>query len=349
MIFYILLFIGFNFVFSESDLLRSQFLTDEMISDVYKLDKYEKVARKIFNKYEKAKFYQMVAYVYSEKYESLVIELDLLEKQYMSIMDTYSDDVDFSFIDNMPDVGIKNEFTPILFSENTSINVKLFKAKAGLFKKQYHEFIEYFNIRLNIFEGELNQVKTLNSSVHVPSDYNKIYSGYESFVLDSESYDQNRDSFVTVLDTNNMLVEMNWVKDSISFKREFEYFDDSSNIKRTIDYQDEKPVIEVNYDIQSDEFIEYLVNEVYYNEHISYLNLGNFSVKYFNSLNKPFKIRYFFASGNVFGCIIRNFEEELELIDEIWYIGDCERKVREQKNRYDPKTNKKMLFETHFK
>ena len=77
--------------------------------------------------------------------------------------------------------------------------------------------------------------------------------------------------------------------------------------------------------------------------------MGNFSVKYFNSLSKPFKIKYFFASGNVFGCIVRNFEEELELIDEIWYIGDCERKVRELRNMYDPKTHKKMLFETHFK
>ena len=99
MIFYVLLFVGFNFIFSESDLLRSQFLTDEMIDDVYKLDKYEKVARKIFNKYEKAKFYQMVAYIYSEQYESLAIELNLLEKQYMSTMNNYSDAVDFSFID----------------------------------------------------------------------------------------------------------------------------------------------------------------------------------------------------------------------------------------------------------
>ena len=29
----------------------------------------------------------------------------------------------------------------ITYGEDNSINVKLFKAKAGLFKKQYHEFV----------------------------------------------------------------------------------------------------------------------------------------------------------------------------------------------------------------
>ena len=349
MILYTSLFIIFNFIFSESDLLRSQFLTNEMINNVYDLDKYEKTVRKIFNKYEKAKFYQIVSYTYSQKYESLVAELNLLEKQYMSVMNTYSDDVNFSFIDNMPDAAIKNEFTPILFSENARINVKLFKAKAALFKKQYHEFVEHFNIRLNIFERELSRVKKLHNSPDNPSNYSKIYNGYESFILNSESYSKNKDSFISILDTNNILVEFNWVENNIFFKREFQYFNNSSDIKRTIDYQDEKAIVEVNYDIGSDEFVDYLMNKVNYNDGIPYIDEGNFSVKYFNRLNKPFKIKYFFASGEVFGCIIKNYQEELELIDEIWYIDDCETKVRELKNIYDPKTNKKILFETHFK
>ena len=52
-------------------------------------------------------------------------------------MNEYSDKVDFSFINNLPTPAIKNEFSPILFSKDNSINVKMFKAKAGLFKKQY--------------------------------------------------------------------------------------------------------------------------------------------------------------------------------------------------------------------
>ena len=51
---HILLFIALNFIFSESNLLRSEFLTDEMINNLAELDQYERVARKIFNKYEKA-------------------------------------------------------------------------------------------------------------------------------------------------------------------------------------------------------------------------------------------------------------------------------------------------------
>ena len=346
---YILLCIIFNFIFSESNLLRSEFLTNEMIEDFNKLDRYERVARKIFNKYEKAKFYQIVAYTYSEKYESLVIELALLEKQYVSVMANYSKDADFSFIDNMPNAAIKNDFTPILFSKDSDINVKLFKAKAALFKKQYHNFVAHFNIRLNIFEKELGKVKGLHSQSKIKSNYNKIYNGFESFILDYESYNKNKDSFVTVIDSNNMLVEINWIENGESFKRKFEYFDNSHDIKKTIDYHAEEIIIEVDYDIQSDEFISYLKNHSDSYGNISYINVGNFLVKYYNPLKKIFKIKYFFSNGEVFGCIVKNFEEELELIDEIWYIDDCETKVRELKNMYDPKTNKKMLLETYFK
>ena len=51
----------FNALLSESKLLRSKYLTEQMISDVGELDKYEKKARVILSKYEKAKFYQIVA------------------------------------------------------------------------------------------------------------------------------------------------------------------------------------------------------------------------------------------------------------------------------------------------
>ena len=346
---HILLFIALNFIFSESNLLRSEFLTDEMINNLAELDQYERVARKIFNKYEKAKFYQIIAYTYFQKYESLVVELDLLEKQYMSVMITYSNDVDFSFIDDMPDAAIKNDFSPILFSKDSRINVKLFKAKAALFKKQYHDFVDHFNLRLNIFERELGKVKGLHSQSKIKSNYNKIYSGYESFIFDYESYNKNESPFVAVVDSNNMLIEINWIQNKDSFKRKFQYFDKSYDIKKTVDYKNEKIVIEVDYDIQLDDFISYLEGQPESYNGVSYIDVGNFSVKYYNSLNKVFKIKYFSSNGKVFGCIVKNFEEELELIDEIWYIDDCKTKVRELKNMYDPKTNKKMLLETYFK
>ena len=51
----VIILIIFNALLSESKLLRSKYLTEQMISDVGELDKYEKKARVILSKYEKAK------------------------------------------------------------------------------------------------------------------------------------------------------------------------------------------------------------------------------------------------------------------------------------------------------
>ena len=85
--FLIFLFFSFNcLLYSNSDLLRSKYLTEEMQNNIEKLDKYDKKARRIFNKYERAKFYQMVAFTYHLKYQNLIIELNSLERQYFSIL-----------------------------------------------------------------------------------------------------------------------------------------------------------------------------------------------------------------------------------------------------------------------
>ena len=52
--YFFLLVIILSFIFSESDLLRSEYLTQDMIDDIQKLDNYNKKARKIKNKYERA-------------------------------------------------------------------------------------------------------------------------------------------------------------------------------------------------------------------------------------------------------------------------------------------------------
>ena len=91
--FYLTLGLLINLGFSEFDLLRSKYLTDDMVLDISKLDKYPKIARKIFNKYEKAKFYQMIAYTYYIKYQDLTNELESLEKQFQVLIQEYSDEV----------------------------------------------------------------------------------------------------------------------------------------------------------------------------------------------------------------------------------------------------------------
>ena len=57
----LIIFIISSIFFADSKLLRSKHLTQEMVNDIQELDKYEKKAKRIFNKYEKAKFYQIVA------------------------------------------------------------------------------------------------------------------------------------------------------------------------------------------------------------------------------------------------------------------------------------------------
>ena len=39
----------------------------------------------------------------------------------------------------------------------------------------------------------------------------------------------------------------------------------------------------------------------------------------------------------------RNTMENLDLINESWYIGDNEKKIKEFRNIYDPKTNKYLI------
>ena len=58
---FILIFLLLSIIYPESELLRSKYLTLEMAEDVNKLERYNRTAKFIFNNYDKAKFYQMVA------------------------------------------------------------------------------------------------------------------------------------------------------------------------------------------------------------------------------------------------------------------------------------------------
>ena len=133
---FILIFLLLSIIYPESELLRSKYLTLEMAEDVNKLDRYNRTAKFIFNKYEKAKFYQMVAYTYYLKYQDLIEELNSLERQYFSIIRSYDSNFNSSSFYEIPIPKMKNKFNPILFSENSEIKIRLFKAKAGLFEKQ---------------------------------------------------------------------------------------------------------------------------------------------------------------------------------------------------------------------
>ena len=188
----ILLIIAMNFIFMESDLLRSKYLTEDMINDIEKLDNYNKSARKIFNKYEKAQFYQMVAYTYYLKYERLVQELESLDRHYYSLFNTYIENIDYSFIEEQVKTpGVQNEFIPILFEEDSSINIRLFKAQAKMFQKQYHDYLDYFNRKINLYNNKLIELKQSNlPDKKQTKNYNKIYNDYNDFLLEIEAIDE---------------------------------------------------------------------------------------------------------------------------------------------------------------
>ena len=120
--------ITFGLIFSETDLL-DKYLTNDMINNLEKLSKYKRKAKIIFDDFEKAKFYQYVAFVYYEKYLELVDELNSLDKRFYYVFTNYkSEEIYYEIEQLVNPPGIQNDFA-ILFDENSDIEIKLFKLK----------------------------------------------------------------------------------------------------------------------------------------------------------------------------------------------------------------------------
>ena len=348
--FYILIiFIIFNVLFGESKLLRSKYLTEQMIGDVEELDKYEKKARVIFSKYEKAKFYQIVAYTYYEKYSDLVQELESLDRHYYYVFSNYDAENLLGLIDseiNSP--GIQNDFTPILFEENSKINIKLFKAKAGLFKKQYYDYLNYFNKKIKMYNNKLSQVKKKADDKIRSYDSNKIFSDYKSFLLNYENIDENLYNDLIVVYSEDIISEISWPNKN--YKRIFIYNDNSNQISKTIDSKDGKLLLETNYDIMfnDDIFLTFLrSNNISLDNYEDY---GIYSIQKYNNFEKVEKIIYYSINNKIIGVIVREFEEDfLKLISENWYIGEYSRKIREFNNIFEPKSSKYIWVEKEYR
>ena len=345
----VIIFIFFNIFFGESKLLRSKYLTEEMIGDVGELDKYEKKARVIFSKYEKAKFYQIVAYTYYEKYIDLVQELESLDRHYYYVFSNYDAENSLELIDsevNSP--GIQNDFTPILFEENSKINIKLFKAKVGLFKKQYYSYLNYFNKKIKMYNNELSQIKKKADDKIRLYDSNKIFSDYKSFLLNQENIDKNFDNELIVVYSEDIILEISWPNKN--YKRIFIYRDNSNQISKTIDSKDGKLLLETNYDIifNDDVFLTFLKsNNISLDDYEDY---GIYSIQKYNDFEKVEKITYYSINNKVIGVIVREFEEDfLKLISENWYIGEYSRKIREFNNIFEPKSSKYIWVEKEYR
>ena len=61
---------------------------------------------------------------------------------------------------------------------------------------------------------------------------------------------------------------------------------------------------------------------------------------FYNEFGKIYKRIYYSISGEIIGSILFKFKENLELVNEIWYIGDSRTKIREFRQVYDPKIQK---------
>ena len=349
----ILSIIVLNFVFMESDLLKSKHLTEKMINSTEELDKYHKTARKIFSKYERAKFYQVVAHTYYIKYQKLVEELESLDRHYYSLFSRYIKNFDYSLIEKkIKTPGVQNEFVPILFEDNTSINIRLFKTQAKMFKNQYHDYLVYFNNKVELCNDKLIELqKTKTNDTKKPKNYTKIYSDYRNFLLEKETVDINKEGTLNVeINSNNLISEISWFSYNNEYKREHYYLNNSENINKTIDFKDSKIISETNYDInlEKDIFFNFIIsNEI---SDLSLINYGNYSITNYNDFSKPTKTTYYSINNDILGCIIKFFEQEhLSLISEIWYIGDCNKKIREFQISFDPETNKNKWIENRYR
>ena len=327
-----------SLIFCESELLRSKYLTQDMMNNIKKLDQYDKTARVIFNKYEKAKFYQIVAFTYYLKYQDLIEELNSLERQYISIINNYNPGFDISEFNQISAPKMENTFSPILFSENSNIKIRLFKTKAGLFEKQYHEYLEYFNNKVNIFKNMLQKAKVSQKKTNDISS-NKNFKDYSDFILNIESEYRGRANINTIIE-GQLLREINWYEDGIYCKKEF-FYSEELNLYKTIDYKNNLKEHKTIYDID-DDFINYIINNKFIRNISGH---GNYSISFFNKFSKIYKTVYYSVNGEIIGSIHFNFKENLELLSEIWYIGDNRKKIKELSQVYDPKTHKYITIE----
>ena len=77
-------------------------------------------------------------------------------------------------------------------------------------------------------------------------------------------------------------------------------------------------------------------------------DVSNFTknfTKFDNKFSKIYKTVYYSVNGEIIGSIHFNFKENLELLSEIWYIGDNRKKIKELSQVYDPKTHKYITIE----
>ena len=337
----------------ESDLLKSKYLTDKMIDNIEELDNYDKTARRIFSKYERAQFYQVIAYTYYIKYKGLVDELKSLDRHYYSLFSRYIKNIDYNLIEKKLKVpGVQSEFVPILFEEKSSINIRLFKAQAKMFKNQYHDYLKYFNDKIELCNNKLIELQQLNKdNSQSAKNYNKVYSDYRDFLLELETSDINKEGSLNVkINSNNLISEISWIINNQEYKREYYYLDNSEDIKETVDFKGGKILLDTNYniDLKKDVFFNFIIsNQI---SDLSLIDYGNYSVTNYNDFLKPIKITYYSINNDVLGYIIKNYEQEnLSLISEIWYIGDYNKKIREFEISFDPNTNKNKWIENRYR
>ena len=348
--YFLIIFIISSVFLAESKLLRSKYLTKEMIDNIEELDKYEKKAKRIFNKYEKAKFYQIVAHTYYNKYTDLVNELESLDRHYYYVFSNY--DAEKLFIDIDTEIkspGIQNEFVPILFENDSSLNIKLFKAKAGLFKKQYYDYLHYFNQKVSIYSNKFREIRNSTLSQLESANYSKIYNDYKNFLLNIESIDRNIDDELNVIFNQGLISEIIWPYNDY-YNRKFYYYENSNRISKTIDSRNQKKISETAYDINvnQDDFLQFIIlKDILPTEFEKY---GTYSIKEYNTFEKVFKITYYSINNKIIGVIIREFEEDfLKLISENWYIGNHSKKIREFNSIFDPKSDKYIWVEKQYK
>ena len=337
-------------IFCETDLLRSKYLTYDMINDIDKLSKYERKARIIFDNYEKAKFYQYVAFIYYEKYLELVEELNSLDRHFYHVFTNYKSEKIYYQIDKaLIAPGIQNDFYPILFDESSKIEVKLFRAKADMFEKQYREYLNYFNEKNKIYQNNLGKIKKNKAVENTRMDEKKFFDDYKDFIANVEKINDDNISSFEVTYNEDLIKNISFNGKHRS-KREFYYDENLQYLLKTIDFTNEKKTIQTDYNINLNQidFFNYISKDL--NEDLDLDKYGNYSITTYNEFGKITEITYFSSNKSIIGVISREFEEDfLKLSSEKWFLGNYKKIIRKFKNIFEPRTGKNILIEEKYK
>lgn len=360
-IFNLVWFVFLTVLFSVN--VDSPYLVDEVKESINDLLDFEKIADIIDVENDKHQFYQSVAHaIYEEhKYlDSRFNEIDVKFIQYIRKFEEELGEEPYIIAGDKPE--LKYTYKPLTWSEKAK-EKNVFQTQANIIKRQYIETYEYYRLKLKSYKDylyylrdlrpelseEIEEFITQNEDIVVDmtpqvdfeyyKDMNALVKGLQLFKNQIDP-----DHSMRVLRNNNGRVSsIYWGSelDSTVLKRVYvykqngllDYFQDSVNgIPKFKAWFGENSI--------SNRFFDYIFSPGFvphYYDHllkIFYTEDGLIESYQFESMN-----------GYSIGNILMDYDEKNHLINESWYLGNSDTKIREFESIFDPKTAQYEVIE----